>query len=307
MKVLLINRPKHLWIGGDYVQMEKTAEALVKLGVEVEISETPLISPAIRMREFDIVHTFNFIMDWSKYAIWCGKSWKKKVVCSMIYHDLDKFIPYEQQQIMADNLDSAIFLAQGEYDRFKKNLKIDESKVSFVPNGIDEFWFSEVKSNNKEDFVLTVGRLDGTKGQFELAVACKELGIKLVCVGERNDKNYSKLCEEAGAILTGPMEKEDLIKMYASCKVFALNSKAEVMPLTVMEAGAQGKPVLLADTCEYKFNNVIWTKNDIKSVSKNLATALKLTSNEGLRQEMKDMTWEATARQIKAIYDKICT
>ena len=72
MKVLFINRPKAAWIGGDYIQLEKTAEALAKLGVDVDISETPLISPAIKMKEYDIIHVWNFSMSWCKLAIWAG-------------------------------------------------------------------------------------------------------------------------------------------------------------------------------------------------------------------------------------------
>jgi hypothetical protein len=40
MRVMHINRPKAGWIGGDYIQMESTAEELRKLGVEVDIEET---------------------------------------------------------------------------------------------------------------------------------------------------------------------------------------------------------------------------------------------------------------------------
>ena len=100
MKVLFINRPENLWLGGDYIQMKRTAEELVKLGVEVDISETPAISPAIAMRKYDIVHTFNFSMDWSKVAVWIANLWKKKFVASMIYHEGEQFTSYKEQQIM---------------------------------------------------------------------------------------------------------------------------------------------------------------------------------------------------------------
>jgi len=305
LKVLFINRPKNLWIGGDYIQMEKTANELGKLGVDVWISETPLISPAIRMREFDIVHIFNFPMIWAKYGIWCGKKWGKKVVCSMIYHDIDKFVPFGDQQVMLDNLDAAIFLAGGELERVNKNLKINKDIINFVPNGIDDFWFQKPRVK-QQDFILTVGRLDGTKGQLELAIACAQLGLKLVCAGERNDETYAKACEECGAELTGALKPEDLIKLYASCKVFALNSKAEVMPLTVMEAMAQGKPIVLSHKCEFKFKNVIWCNTDTKSVKKAISEALE-TENSAAIDEVKGYKWSDVAKQIKAIYEGINT
>ena len=315
LKVLMINRPKDWWKGGDTVQMEATAYALRKLGVEVDISETPLISPALKMLQYDIIHTFNFPLTWSKYAIWAGASWKKKkadlgrgkmgVVASMIYHDTDKFVTFPEQQVMADNCDACIFLAEGELGRAKKHITIDEKKIHFIPNGIHPFWFSEVKGKKQEDFILTVGRLDGAKGQFELAMACRELKIPLICVGEVTDKDYGELCEEAGAILAGKMEPKDLIKLYAGCKVFALASKAEVMPLVVMEVGAQAKPVVLSERSEYKFKNVIWCQTDAKSVKKALLQALKQPSNEALRDEVKVMTWDSVGERILEIYKQI--
>lgn len=43
------NRKKSAWNGGDYVQLEKTAEALRRLGVEVDINEEPFITPPSKL------------------------------------------------------------------------------------------------------------------------------------------------------------------------------------------------------------------------------------------------------------------
>ena len=149
MKVLFTNRPKNVWIGGDYVQMERTAEELIKIGVDVEIIESGLLRPAIRIREFDIVHNFNFSMEWAVYSCWMANIHKKPWVSSMIYAETDQFVPYDKQQIMIDNCSAAVFLNQGEIDRARRRLSLKDEIIHIIPNGIDDFWFQQVNSKNK--------------------------------------------------------------------------------------------------------------------------------------------------------------
>lgn len=307
MKILFINRPKSLWIGGDYIQMEKTACELAKLGHSIEVSEKPLITPAIRMRDFDIVHTWNFSMEWSKYAIWAGKRWGKKVVASMIYHESDQFVPWEQQQVMLDNTDACIFLAQGEIERVKRHLKLDETKAHIVPNGIDEFWLQDCVPTFKiKDFVLTVGRIDGTKGQLNVAKLCKKLKVPYVCVGERTNEDLAQQIEKTGAVIMPPMEKEDLIKMYSGCKVLAMASNAEVMSLVVMEAMAQNANIVLTERSEWKPTGVSYCNpDDIDSIEKALRVELLRPKDLNKYKQVANLKWSDVAKQINKIYESI--
>jgi len=302
----MINRPENLWIGGDWVQMLRTAEELVKLGVEVEISETPTIQPAIRMREFDIVHSFNFSMLWNKYATFVANGWKKPLVCSMIYHESDQFVSYADQQTMLDNTDACIYLADGELERVKRHLTVKDDRTFFVPNGIDEFWFSKVKSKKKTDeFVLTVGRLDGTKGQLETAQACKELGIKYVCVGDIHDKTYADAVASFGAELAGRMGKEDLIKMYSACKVMALPSTAEVMSLVAMEAMAQNANIVMTDHSEWKPDGVSYCKpGNVRSIKSAIKKEWNKPKDPNKYKIVEKYSWAEVAKQIKQIYEQ---
>lgn len=305
MKILFTNRPKDVWIGGDYIQMERTAEELRKIGVEVEIIESGLLRPAIRIREFDIVHNFNFSMEWATYSCWMANLHQKPWVSSMIYAETDQFVNYEKQQVMIDNCQAAIFLNQGEVDRAERQLKIKDEIKHIIPNGIDDFWFKSVKEKNKYgDYVLTVGRIEPFKGQLAVAKACKRLGYKYICVGESLYEDYAKEVENAGGIILPPMDKNGLITMYKRAKVMVLASRAELMSLAVMEAMAQNCPIVLTDHSEWKPDNVSLCKYDSVSSIKN-AIKKEYGRKVNHRKEMKKYRWEEVAKQLKEVYESL--
>lgn len=308
MKVLYQNRPADLWLGGDQIQLEKTMHAVAKLGHTVEFSGLALYKPALALRLFDVVHNFNFSMAWSKYQIWAAKNAGRKVVSSMIYHESGAFVSYADQQIMFDSLDAAIFLTKGEMERAKRHLTIDESKCHFIPNGIDSWWFEDKKvvSPDIPPFVLTVGRIEPAKGQLDVAKAVKRLGMTYVCIGSAQDRHYQELVQAEGAVVMAAMEHKDLLKFYKSCKVFALASRAEVMPLTVMEAGSQGANIVLTDHCEWEVPNAEYVPfQDVDAIEAAIKKSLDKPYNQELVDLLKQNTWEDVAKKIIKIYESI--
>ena len=304
MKILFTNRPKDVWIGGDYIQMERTADELRKLGVEVEIIESGLLRPALRIREFDIVHNFNFSMEWAKYSCWMANLHKKPWVSSMIYAETDQFVNYEKQQVMIDGCQAAIFLNDGEVKRTERQLKVKDEIKHIIPNGIDEFWFQSVKGKNKYgDYVLTVGRIEPFKGQLAVAKACSKLGYKYICVGERLYEDYAKEVENAGGIILPPMSRDELIVMYKHAKVMVLASRAELMSLAVMEAMAQNCPIVLTDHSEWKPEVSLCEYDNIPSIKK--AIKKEYGRKVNYRKEMKKYKWEEVAKSLKKIYESL--
>lgn len=308
MRVLMQNRPEELWQGGDMIQLRATQAALSRLGVDVEYSGAPVYPSPLGMRNFDVVHNFNFSMKWNKYQTWVAKKHKKPLVCSMIYHEGEQFIRYSDQQIMADHTDAMIFLTKGEIERVKRHIRIDDAKCHIIPNGIDPDWFKDtLRDPNMPRYVLTVGRVEPSKGQLEVALACQEIGIHYMMIGQRTDEGYARRCEDAGATYCAPMDKNDLIRMYANCSVFALASKAEVMPLTVMEAMAQAAPVVLTDRCEWETPHVLrCSHGDVGSIKGALQMALVMPRNTLGQEEMRSVTWDHVASKLLNIYNMLC-
>jgi glycosyltransferase involved in cell wall biosynthesis len=303
MRVLFINRPKDAWIGGDYIQMEKTANELRKLGVEVDIEDNPLPSPALKMYLYDIIHVWHFSMEWSKYAVWASVSKKLPTVVSMIYHESDQYIPYPNQQIMADQVDGMIFMTEGEKGRVRRHLELDESKTIVIPNGIDKHWFDKYR---KGSYLLTVGRIEPSKGQFAVAKVANKMGLKYRCVGENKDPYYAELVRLEGAEMVGKVEDIHKLKeIYQHCSVYVLASRAELLPLTVMEAGAQGKQIILSNHCEWKVPAEYVEWNNEKEIQKAIEKQLAKGENKELKAMLKDMSWSSVGKQVKEYYEEI--
>jgi len=302
MKVLFQTR-KNNFQGGDLIQMEETAKALRKLGVEVDISDEPFVKPEV-IQAYDLVHLWNFPMLHTKYQLWVARKYKKPVVCSMIYSELDKTIDIPLQQIMLDELSYAIFQTEGERERVKRHLKLDESKSVIIPNGIDEWWFKKEDSRVfLEDFVLTVGRIEPSKGQLACALACKELKIPYVCIGEVRDLEYYAKLKQNGVIWYAPMPKEELKIWYNSAKVYIQPSEAETWSLCIDEALSQGTSVILTEMCERNDIDILrCLPNDIESIKISIRQAWK---PKDYSRASKLKTWDNVAKQILELYGKI--
>lgn len=302
MKVLFLNRPKNIWTGGDYFQMEKTAGALRELGHEVDIVEVFNLDFLPDTSGYNIVHTFNFSMGWSRWLLSTEKRPNQKFFASMLYHELDSFISYPDQQKMYDKLDGCFFLTKEEEGRLERHIKTDRSKHYLVPNGIDEFWFRKqlpFLDPRKRNYVLSVGRNDAFKGQHFVADACEMLGVRFVSIGGTRTIKRGKYWQLAD------MPQKDLVKWYANCSVFVLASQNELMPLTVMEAGAQAKNIVLTNGCGWEIPETEYvTYGNVVEIVNAIKKSLNKKPNYVLQDMLRGMTWAKTGEQINNIYEK---
>lgn len=304
MKILFQNRPKHIFQAGDYYQLEQTAKALRSKGIEVEINDQPIYTPAIQYRNFDIVHTFNFSMPWTPYQVGLATMYRKPVVCSVLYHDKDNYVSWDVQRELEKQINALIFLNEGEKQRFKAKLELTEEKSHIIENGVNEMWFKKVRvKKDQRPYVLTVGRVEDLKGQLAVAKACKKIGIKYVMAGQELDKNYLKACEDEGAVHVGIVEGDDLLELYAGCTCFVLNSKSDIQPLSIMEAGAQAKPVITTKSCLYQPVGVsVVDVDNVAQLVREIKKTIGMKPNTELRDYLKTKTWEAVADQLIGIY-----
>lgn len=304
----MVNRPENQWIGGDFIKLKAVAEELRLLGVEVDIfeMETLGMNEWYGVESYDIVHTWNFSMLWSKYAIWLGGKKKKKLVSSMIYHDTDVFIDYKLQQVMMDHMDACIYETESEIERVKKHLTPKNSHI--IPNGVDSWWFEPDEGNVPfEGYVLTVGRIEPNKGQLATAEACRELGLQYVCIGEITDQVYAEKCLAQGAMLYPAMTKEKLKRWYKNCAVYAQVSKSETWGMAVDEAGTQGARLVLSTGFERQdIPDAVYCDHDNTNlITQALQQALSQPRGERFKLQLKKRTWKKHAQEILKIYKEI--
>jgi len=107
-----------------------------------------------------------------------------------------------------------------------------------------------------DDYILGVGRIIPDREYHILLEAFRELDtrLKLVIVGTETPRTaYSEALEymaDDRVIFTGDLFGDELEDLYANCRLYVLASRVEGLPITVCEAMAHARPVLLSDIPE---------------------------------------------------------
>jgi glycosyltransferase involved in cell wall biosynthesis len=134
------------------------------------------------------------------------------------------------------------------------------SIIKFQTMGISKEYFKSVnkkearkklKLDQKEKYVLYVGRLKVTKGISELLDAVKEMDIKLILIGEGKNydmyKRYAKLKGIKNVSFLGSVYGKKIHLYYSACDSLILPSYTEGAPVVLMEAMAKDLPVISTD------------------------------------------------------------
>lgn len=135
---------------------------------------------------------------------------------------------------------------------------VNPNKVDFVFNGVEVQEFSPEQRDNftkEQPFkLLNVGRAAGVKNQASLIRAFHEakslkpeMNIHLTIVGDGPElENLKSIRDDLGLedSISLPGIQFDINKRMADCDGFALSSKYEAMPMTVLEAMSNTRPVI---------------------------------------------------------------
>jgi len=131
--------------------------------------------------------------------------------------------------------------------------------IYVVPTGVEAakqyYSSSEIKKKfgfgPKDKILLYVGRVSKEKNIDELLRMLgliKRPEIKLLLIGPGDIEQTTEAAEQAGlkdrVILTGPLPKEETIKVYGGADLFVFASKTETQGLVITEAMLSGLPVV---------------------------------------------------------------
>jgi glycosyltransferase involved in cell wall biosynthesis len=130
--------------------------------------------------------------------------------------------------------------------------------VQVVPNGVDPLFFEAGPAEAMgSKYILSLGRIDVyQKGLDDLIqafdiVASAVAGVKLVIAGGGATNQVDELQHLAKNArngdrirLLGPVERDRAARLMRGAVMFAMPSRYEAWPLTALEAGASGLPVV---------------------------------------------------------------
>lgn len=231
------------------------------------------------------------------------------------------------------HIDIALYVGARNKAYFK-NFGLKESQLVFAPQSADNERFGEVSNKKAEELAwreylrirpggivfLYAGKLDENKNTALLAnafVSVRESNTYLVIAGNGVcEENLRNEFENYKNIYFLPFQNQSQMPvLYAMADVFVLPSVSETWGLSINEAMASGKPVLVSDTCGAAIDLVkegingytfySGNEKDLEDKMKKLlepATDLKKMGNASL-EIMKDWNYERVCIAIESLFD----
>jgi glycosyltransferase involved in cell wall biosynthesis len=161
------------------------------------------------------------------------------------------------------------------------------------------------------EFILFVGTLEPRKNLARLVSAVEELSLlPLVVAGMDGWGDHTELAT-SNALLLGFVPDSDLAALYAAAAVFAYPSEREGFGLPVLEAFAQGTPVVtsLGTSTEEVAGGaaVLVDPFDVESIVDGLKRAIANgdTLGAGGRTRAGEMTWRTSAERTADVYREL--
>ena len=198
------------------------------------------------------------------------------------------------------------------------------SKLLYLPNGFDEEEIKKYHEEEKENIIITVGRLGEYQKNTEMLLESLEglnLGKwKVLLIGAYDEKFKKKYIDfinrnkdkKDSVILVGSIEnRKELYKIYSKSKCFILTSRYESFGIVLVEAARFGNYIITTDVGAAKDvtrNGVIGKiissedklelKKEIKRVIEGQID-LKSKMKDGIEYCRRNFNWEDILRNSK--------
>jgi glycosyltransferase involved in cell wall biosynthesis len=200
-----------------------------------------------------------------------------------------------------------------------------KKKVYHVPNGIDVKTFSKAPKKGlfrkkyglgKERLLLFMGRISMRKGVHHVAKAIKDIDCKFAIVGKDDGylnevkKVVNKFNLHDKVLLPGFLSGEMKLAALNDGDVFVYPSRYEAFGISIIEALAFNKPVVIGDDCGIRdfvldnnfgfpvgFGDIGAIKNAIKNSFK-----LRISSR---KKVFETFSWERIAKQMESVYGEV--
>jgi glycosyltransferase involved in cell wall biosynthesis len=337
MRVLFVVPPRFgLHRGGLEIQVEKTAEELSSIGVEV-VKFNPWRNGLLGV---DICHGFTFDGSILPYALEAERrkipfivspvsnlvsvgntSLKARVLLSRyvpgFYSDIKRALAIcKCARAAAAQTDAEAHLLNSAFG-------IEARRIRVIPNGIESAGNVGnpdlfAKKYGVNDFVLCVGSIDENKNQETLIRAVAGTALKLVLVGRAavGHEDYEQHCRAiagSNVLFTGFIEPASpmISSAFAAARVVAVPSFKETWGLAMYEGALAGCHLAVSSTVPLHEAIVGRVKvvsptrvNDWKKALGELS-ATPASSDIALIVQKKLVSWTEVAKQIRLLYEDV--
>ena len=215
---------------------------------------------------------------------------------------------------------------------------VSRDRLAVVTNGVDPYFSKSVEESERVRLVarfklpenatllLFVGNHTLNKGLDVLLSALgmmKERAVAIIAGAIRSKAENDELVRSSGLTSKDPrfqftdyISKEELRALYQSVDVFVFPSRADTLPLVILEAMASGLPIVATSVGGIPFqvtpdDGILVPPGDASS----LAEALdRVSGDQNLRTHMgasgrnrviKHFDWETSAHRAVAIYEEV--
>jgi len=233
--------------------------------------------------------------------------------------------------------DAIIALSHAE-KKLLVNYGLNPLKIYVIPNGVDLERFSmdvpkdyfRRKINIKTDYILNVAQFHPIKGQRYLLKALYILrkqynvDVSVVIAGRLTFPSVlaellllaKHLSIENRVHFIPNITEEDLIAAYKGCKVFCLPSINEALPLVLLEAMANAKPIVassvggIASVVEDRVTGFLVPPRDPIKLAEALSklcldNQLYSKMSQAAKRRVEMLTWDNVVRRILKLYDRL--
>ena len=209
--------------------------------------------------------------------------------------------------------------------------KIDENKIKKITPGVDRKIFIPDLSVEKENIILSIGRIQEQKGQLqtiEFLNNFKKIQNDFKCyfVGGPSGKHGNEYLHELKQTIKdfnldkhveflGDLPQTEIIELFKKAKLLIHTSKFETFGLVAIEANSMGVPVLTSNNGSLKEiieNNINgYSSEDLIDGKVNMF--VKHLINDDLNyekimnsciQKSKNYSWENTSKELLNLYQE---
>lgn len=132
---------------------------------------------------------------------------------------------------------------------YARSLGVPEHRIGVAPNSVDPlFERAAVDRSGRESCTfLYAGRLDAEKGLDVLLHAFTAVPGELVIVGSGTEEDRLRALASDHVRFAGPVDRDELVPLYADADVFVLPSRSEPWGMVLNEAAAAGLPLVATE------------------------------------------------------------